>query len=124
MDSDDQRRIIAEQRDQLIQLRHQLKMKGVGKLTVAVVTELLGKHKLKDNDGKTVGLKISNFMRDRLNEHANKLGASSYRQILMVCIELGLQQLEEMKDATSAVEGVQEVRRPDDPGNRTDPTAN
>ena len=45
-------------------------------------------------DGKTVGLKISEDMRKRLLEQSKRVGAKSYTQFVMMCVELGLDAVE------------------------------
>lgn len=101
MDLEEQQKlVIAEQRTQLMQLREQVKRLkqslGSDPKDVAQLFEL---HGPRPTEGKTVGLRISSMMRDRLNAVSLRLNADSYRQTVMVCVELGLRQLEGVEDA-------------------------
>ena len=45
-------------------------------------------------EGKTIGLKIADDMRERLVEQSKRVGAKSYSQFVMMCVELGLDAVE------------------------------
>lgn len=48
-------------------------------------------------EGKTIGLKIADGMRERLIEQSKRVGAKSYSQFVMMCVELGLETVEQSK---------------------------
>ena len=48
-------------------------------------------------EGRTIGLKIPDALRERLVKQVERVGAKSYSQVVMLCIELGLEDLEQSK---------------------------
>jgi predicted DNA-binding protein len=109
--------IIAEQRTQLMQLREQLKRATTG-ISLQEVRGLAAMYKPKQTEGKTIGFKVSDEARERLDAQHKKLGAKSYRQVVQTCIELGLRQLEGVSDDANPVEEVPVVPRANDQGDR------
>jgi len=116
-----QKQVISEQRTQLMQLREQLKKlkQNAGSDSVDVI-QLFEIHGPKPTEGKTIGLRISSLMRDRLNAVSLTWDADSYRQLVTVCVELGLRQLEGVKDARP-VATVRQVLGSSDNGNGSNP---
>lgn len=113
-----QKRTIAEQRNQLMELREQLKQaKSSQKLLPGELEQLLQLYKPKPIEGKTLGLKISSMVRDRLNAASLNRDVKSYRQLVMVCIELGLRQMEEGQYVSSRMATVQDVLGANGTGN-------
>lgn len=121
---DQQKRIISEQRDQLMQLREQLKQaKGTQKLTLAEIKNLFLQYKGKQS-GTTIGLMVPTALRNRLLTQVEKKGAKAYKDVIFACIDIGLRALEGSEDVPSPVAPVQDVLRTDDPGNSPDPSSN
>lgn len=137
------RKIISEQREQLMQLREQLKQQTDGTMVRQVQTDLrirLAAEKTERErkvqklqqfldsyvpctQGKTIGLKIRDDLRNRLIAEQMKRGAKAYRQVVMTCIELGLQMLEDSPHAEDSMEAVPQLLGPVDSGNGAYPTA-
>lgn len=90
----DQKVIIAEQRDQLMQLRKQLKDQKVPSTSASTNTDeilaLLAEYKANPDNGKTVGLIIPDALRIQIDVEKARFKAYSLKQFLMVCIRLGL----------------------------------
>ena len=123
MDLEEQQKgIISEQRTQLMQLREQIKRlkQSVGS-DHKDIAQLFELYRSPQTEGKTVGLRISSMVRDRLNAVSLKLNAKSYRQLVLVCMELGLRQLEGVEDARP-VETVRQVLGSADNGHGGDPS--
>ena len=121
-------RIIAEQRQQLMQLRAENKRLKARTGGVLAPTWLALQHVvasfLAKPVGTTIGLKVDPVMRARLIKQQGRFEAKSYRQVVQACIELGLRRIEETRnDKPSAVEEVPVVQRADDQGNRAVRTA-
>ena len=48
-------------------------------------------------EGKTIGLKIADDIGERLVEQSKRVGAKSYSQFVMMCVELGLETVEQSR---------------------------
>ncbi len=119
-----QKRIISEQRDQLMQLREQLKQaKGSQKLSLTEIRNLFVQYKGKQ-PGTTVGLLVPTPLRERLLAQVKKKGAKAYKDVIFACIDIGLRALEGSEDVPSPVETVQDVLRTDDPRSGPDQSSN
>jgi hypothetical protein len=116
-----QKRIISEQRDQLMALRAQLKSLKQG-VSEDLVASLFTQYKSK-TVGKTIGLQVPGDLRSRLLGQGNMRNASSYKQVILTCIELGVRQLEENSNVASSMETVQGILGPTGPGIGTNPSA-
>lgn len=124
----DNERIIAEQRDQLLQLRAENKRLRAGGTAALQPTQLgiqlVMSACMVKTDGTTIGMKIDLPTRNRLFKQQDRFKAKSYRQVVQACIELGLRQLEETcDDKPSSVEEVPAVQRNGSQGDQNVPLA-
>jgi hypothetical protein len=124
---DQSERIIAEQREQLMQLRAENKrlMSAEGsnpRYTRSALGLVIGTF-LPKPTGTTIGMKVDSQTRSRLAVQQERLGAKSYRQTVQACVELGLRVMEEVKNDNDnepdSVASVSNVRRSDDQRDRT-----
>ena len=122
------KQIIEAQKKQLEQLRNEVRFLRQGGVVCkdgnaggqdssapAEVRELNEKFYC-HSDGKTVGIKIDEGTRARLDKQRERFEAKAHRAMVLTCMELGLRQLEEMKDAEPSVETVPDVQRSGDQG--------